>query len=127
MSEPKRTVECTIPVLPVRDLPASLAFYTAVLGFSRDWGGDPGDMIASVSRDGCPIMLSQREAGFTPSWVWIGLDNAMLFDEWQMGGVPVVQEPRNFSWAYEMKFADPDGNILWLGTEARTDLPLLDR
>jgi hypothetical protein len=31
----------------------------------------------------------------------------------------------NFSWAYEMKFADPDGNVLWLGTEPKTDVPFV--
>jgi len=25
-----------------------------------------------------------------------------------------------------MKFEDPDGNVLWLGTEARTDEPFED-
>ncbi|MCA9238732.1 MAG: VOC family protein [Planctomycetales bacterium] len=119
-------IENAIPVLPVSDLPASLQFYVKELGFQVDWGGEPGAKVASVSRDGCPIMLSQSLAPAGGAWVWLGVQDASLFDQLRSRGVRVVQEPCNDSWAYEMKFADPDGNVLWLGTEPRTDLPLLD-
>jgi predicted lactoylglutathione lyase len=121
-----RRIECTIPVLPVRNLPRSIAFYTGVLGFQLDWGGSPGEKVCSVSRDNCRIMLMQEEQMTRPAWVWIGLENDYMFDEYRANGVRVVQEPRNYSWAYEMKFADIDGNILWVGTETKTDVPVLD-
>ena len=121
-----RLVECTIPILPVRNLPESVRYYTQTLGFISDWGGAPGDQFASVSRDGCSIMLAAQSTDFAPAWVWIGLDSDRLFDEFRERGVRVVQEPRNFSWAWEMKFADPDGNVLWLGTEPRGDRPCED-
>ncbi len=127
MSTPGRTIECTIPVLPVRDLASSIAFYTAVLGFKLDWGGGSDDTICSISRDGCAIMLDQREAAATPAWVWIGLEDDSLFDLYASKGVRVRQQPKNFSWAYEMKFEDIDGNVLWLGTEPRKDLAMEDR
>ena len=115
-----------MPVLPVRDLRRSVQFYTAVLGFKLDWGGDEGDTICSVSRDGCCVMLSQSLGGTSGSWVWIGLEDDLLFEEFRRRGVKVRQEPSNYSWAYEMKFEDIDGNVLWLGTETRKDLPLMD-
>ncbi|MFO0905988.1 MAG: VOC family protein [Pirellulales bacterium] len=120
----QRIVENTIPVLPVRELEASVAFYVDTLGFKLDWGGAEGDRICSVSRDGCSIMLSQTEQIGSPAWVWIGLEDDSLFHTYRSRGVRVVQEPRNYSWAYEMKFADIDGNILWLGTEPKLDMPV---
>ncbi|HTU27718.1 MAG TPA: VOC family protein [Pirellulales bacterium] len=126
MSDPASRVECTIPVLPVRDLARSIAFYTETLGFKLDWGGAAGSCICSVSRDGHAIMLSERTSIAEPAWVWIGLEDEALFEGWRSRGVKVRQEAKNFSWAYEMKFEDPDGNVLWLGTEARTDEPFED-
>lgn len=124
MASERCDVECTIPVLPVTDLGLSIDFYIEKLGFILDWRSDP---VCSVSRNACHIMLMQRDAGGGGAWVWIGLENSALFDEYRTRGIVVLQEPRNFSWAYEMKVADPDGNVLWLGTESRADLPVVDR
>ena len=126
MNHLERQVECTIPVLPVRDLQSSIRFYTGTLEFKLDWGGNDGDIICSVSRDGCSIMLFQRNTIDSPVWVWIGVESDSVFGTYRDRGVKVVQEPRNFSWAYEMKFEDLDGNVLWLGTEPRSDLPIED-
>lgn len=119
-------IECTIPILPVRDLTRSMAFYVETLGFRLDWGGMEGSLICSVSRDGCAIMLSQRDSIAEPAWVWIGCEDESLMETWRSNGVKVRQEPRNCPWAYEMKFEDLDGNILWLGTEPRRDEPFED-
>ena len=127
MDHPERQVECTIPILPVRDLMRSIRFYTETLGFKLDWGGEDGSTLCSVSKDGCSIMLSQSLEASPGVWVWIGLEDDSLFHLYQNRGVKVRQEPKNYSWAYEMKFEDVDGNILWLGTEARTDIPLEDK
>lgn len=116
----------TIPVLPVRDLQRSITFYTETLGFKLDWGGAKGDVICSVSRDNHPIMLSQTDKIGSPAWVWMGADVA-LFELYRSKGVKVFQEPRNYTWAYEMKFEDIDGNILWLGSDPRKDEPFVDR
>lgn len=124
MNTPKRQVECTIPVLPVRDLQCSVRFYTETLEFKLDWGGQPGSLIGSVSKDCCHIMLSQCSSGLSGVWVWIGVEDDSLFHLYRSRGVKVMQEPENHPWAYEMKFEDPDGNVLWLATEARKDMPL---
>lgn len=127
MNTSTRQIECTIPILPVRDLARSVAFYTGPLGFKLDWGGQAGSRICSVSRDGCAIMLSQRDTIAELAWVWIGCEDESLFETWRAKGVKVLQEPRNCSWAFEMKFEDLDGNILWLGTEPRRDEPFKDQ
>lgn len=124
MNDNSHRVECTIPVLSVRDLQKSVRFYTETLDFKLDWGGEPGRIICSVSRDGCSILLMQFDEPRSPSWVWIGLEDDSLFDIYKAKGVAVIQEPRNYVWAYEMKFGDPDGNVLWFGTQTRQDLPL---
>ena len=116
-------LENTIPVLPVSDLTGSIDFYTRTLGFSLDWGGEDGSTICSVSRDGCSVMLSQGFGASSPQWIWIGLEDETIFQEWSEAGVTVRQEPKNWTWAYEMKFEDPDGNVLWVGTEPRRDEP----
>lgn len=121
MDPAKRQVECTIPILPVRDLKQSIAYYTETLGFTLDWSGD---VTCGLSRDNCALMLSTEVKPAGSAWVWIGLEDDTLFAEYRKRGVKVRQEPRNEPWAYEMKFEDPDGNVLWLGTETRKDLPL---
>ena len=119
-------VECTIPVLPVKDLTLSIQFYHS-LGFELDWGGGEGSLICSVSRDDCHLMLSQGiTPGTSPQCVWIGLQDASLFEAWKEQGVRVNQEPKNWVWVYEMKFEDIDGNVLWLGTAPRHDEPYTD-
>lgn len=120
-----KVVECTIPILPVRDLKRSITFYIDTLGFKLDWGGAEGDTACSVSRDKCCIMLMKKEIIESPAWVWIGAD-VSLFDLYRSKGVKVFQEPRNYSWAYEMKFEDIDGNILWLGADPKKDRPFED-
>lgn len=127
MSHPERQIECTIPVLSVRDLARSIRFYTETLGFKLDWGGQGGSSICSVSKDGCAIMLNEATVKDAGQWVWVGLEDDTLFHLYRSRGVKVRQEPRNFSWAYEMKFEDIDGNVLWLGTEPRKDMPLEDQ
>lgn len=115
------TVECTIPILPVADLAASVAFYRNTLGFTLDWGDVHAGGVCSVSRDGRPIMLMKQTPPVPPAWVWIGLEDESLIEQCRSNGVQVVQEPQNRAWAYEMKIADLDGNVLWLGTEPKLD------
>jgi catechol 2,3-dioxygenase-like lactoylglutathione lyase family enzyme len=118
-------VENTIPLLAVSDVPASIQFYREVLGFKLDWGGQGDTLhIASVSRDGHAIML-QRGQPVAPSCVWIG--GTLLLDLWKRiksgSYVKIVQRPTNQPWALEMKIQDPDGNILWLGTDSLVNIP----
>jgi catechol 2,3-dioxygenase-like lactoylglutathione lyase family enzyme len=118
-------VECVIPILNVRDLAASLAFYLDVLGFRIDWRGR---QMASVSRDGKAIMLCQGEQGGPGTWVWIGVEDVEPFyaDLRARGDVKIVLEPTNYWWAFEFRIADPDGHVLRLGSDAKDDKPKVD-
>ncbi|MCA9245805.1 MAG: VOC family protein [Planctomycetales bacterium] len=108
-------IENTIPVLAVADLERSIAFYQRVLGFNVEWHAGP---ICSVARDAGHIMLQEREQ-VAPSTVWIGVESDSIFSGIEQSGAEVIQGPCSQPWAYEMKIADPDGNILWLGAEPK--------
>jgi catechol 2,3-dioxygenase-like lactoylglutathione lyase family enzyme len=73
--DPGIGVECIVPILSVKHLPASVRYYTDVLGFRLDWGGGDGSGMASVSRDGHAIMLCQGEQGQAGTWIWIGVED----------------------------------------------------
>ena len=113
-----KQVENTIPVLPVRDLDRSLEFFQRTLGFDLEWRTPD---ICSVARDGCSIML-QRSVEGTRATVWIGLESDSLYSKIAASGATIIQAPTKRPWAYEMKIADPDGNTLWLGTDAASTL-----
>jgi catechol 2,3-dioxygenase-like lactoylglutathione lyase family enzyme len=114
--------EGTTPILAVRDLDASIDYYTRILGFKVDWKS-PG-VIASVSRDGCGVFLCQGDQGHSGSWVWIGVSDAgRLFDEYRQAGARIRHPPTNYSWAYEMQVEDLDGHVLRLGSEPKEDQP----
>jgi catechol 2,3-dioxygenase-like lactoylglutathione lyase family enzyme len=118
-------VENTIPVLAVADVPASIRFYCDVLEFKLDWRGEADPpQIASVSRDGHAIMLQQFQPG-APGCVWVGMSGlASLWARVRSNArVAVVQRPTNHHWAVDMKIEDPDGNVLWFGTEPLTNVP----
>ncbi|HEY3413056.1 MAG TPA: VOC family protein [Armatimonadota bacterium] len=122
------SVECIIPILRVRDLAASLNHYETVLGFHRDWGGEPGGIMASVSRDNCGIMLCEGEQGHFGTWVWIGVSDVRpLFQALKAAGAHIAMEPVNFSWALEFRVEDPDGHILRFGSEPDGASPFADR
>lgn len=122
------SVECIIPILSVKDLAASLDFYLRVLGFSLHWGGNPDDLMASVSRDNRSIMLCQGGQGHSGTWVWIGVtDVRPEYTSLKAGGAKIVMEPTNHSWALEFRVEDPDGHVLRFGSEPDPNLPYADR
>ena len=123
----KTRVECITPILSVRNLPASIDHYVKVLGFTKDWDdGDPPTM-ASVSRDNHSIMLCKGAQGQPGTWVWIGVGNVeVLLEEHKAQGATILQEPTNYSWAYEMRVEDPDGHVLRFGSDPRKDEPYQD-
>jgi len=122
--------ECVVPILRVSDLRASVRWYTAVLGFATDWqwGVDRAHpTMASVSRDGFAVMLCEQDQGNGAGWVWFGVGDVVpLHEEYRAKGADVVQPPTSYSWAYEMRVEDPDGNVLRFGSEPRKDLPFQD-
>ena len=115
--------EGVVPILRVGDLKKSIEYYVTVLGFKIDWNYER--VIASVSRGGCGLFLSQGDQGHPGSWVWIGVDDVeRLFDEYRARGARVRHPPTNYVWALEMQVEDLDGNVLRIGSDNRIDQPI---
>jgi catechol 2,3-dioxygenase-like lactoylglutathione lyase family enzyme len=110
-------IENIQPILSVKDMTLSRAFYVDILGFKEaDWGDDN---FTSMSRDDCGIYLCKGEQGNPETWIWIGFDGDIfsLHEELKAKGVTIRQAPVNHSWALEMQIEDPDGHVLRLGTD----------
>ena len=109
------------PQLCVRDIAASLKFYSMMLGFSVAFvHGDP-PFYAQVVRGGARLNLRHVDGPITPAGdeeqllaATITLDDAgALFAEYQRAGVRVAQPLKTESWgAKTFSVRDPDGNLL---------------
>ena len=115
--------ETANPILSVRDVPRSVRYYVYLLGFvNAEWGDDDFTL---VTRDRAGIYLCRGDQGKPGTWAWVGVEDvALLHDEYTRSGATILEAPRNFSWAYEMKVRDPDGHVLRFGSEPRTDMAL---
>ena len=117
---PRVHFEHADPILSVADMAQSLRYYIDVLGFTNaDWGGDD---FTCVSRDGASIYLAQGDQGHSGTWVWVGVsDVGVLHEEYTTSGAAILEPPRNYPWAYEMRVQDPDGHVLRFGSEPRNE------
>jgi catechol 2,3-dioxygenase-like lactoylglutathione lyase family enzyme len=123
MDETRRTrFEGAEPILSVREVPATVRYYTDILGFKNaEWGND---FFTSVSRDRASIYLCQGGQGQPGTWVWIGVEDvSLLYEEYKQNGARIRMTPHNFPWAYEMHVEDLDGHVLRLGSEPLEDRP----
>lgn len=110
-----------VPILRVRRHAVSLDFYVRVLGFRLDWNLSG---MASVSRDGCSLMLCEGLQGHPGTWVWIGVGDAeALHREFVARGATIRLPPTNYPWALEFHLEDPDGHVLRFGSDPKADQP----
>lgn len=116
------TFETMTPVFPVRDLDASLDYYIRVLGFEL-WFREAG-IIGAVQRGRCTIFLTEGDQGNPPTYLWVGVSDVdALLEEIQSRGATILHPPTNYSWGYEMHVADPDGNVLRIGSDRKPGVP----
>ncbi len=110
------------PILKVKDLAASLAYYTGSLGFAVNW--QTGNF-GSVSRDRCSLMMTEDAQGHAGTWLWIAVsDVEALFAEWTGSGAMIRQGPTNFPWgSLEMQVTDPDGHVLRFASDGKPGVP----
>jgi uncharacterized glyoxalase superfamily protein PhnB len=110
------------PILRAHSLPASIDYYVGTLGFKVDW--HQPNVMASVSRDRCSIMICEGDQGHPGTWMWIGVEDVeALFEEYTGKGARIRHPPTNYPWAYEMQVEDPDGHVLRFGSDQKTDRP----
>jgi catechol 2,3-dioxygenase-like lactoylglutathione lyase family enzyme len=110
-------IENIQPILSVKDMNISRAFYVDILGFEEaEWGDNN---FTSISRDNCGIYLCRGEQGNPGTWIWIGFDGDIfsLYNELREKGVAIRQPPISHPWAMEMQIEDPDGHVLRFGTD----------
>jgi predicted enzyme related to lactoylglutathione lyase len=104
---------------------AAVRYYVDALGFDNaEWGSD---YFTCVSRGGAAIYLANSQQGPAGAWVWIGVADAEeVYRELQAKGATILHGPANYPWALEIRVADPDGNVLRMGSDPRTDRPYDD-
>ena len=120
-------IENITPILYVKDMSRSLAFYVDILGFKNaEWGNDN---FTSVGQDNSSLYLCKSGQGQPGTWIWIGFDGDIfsLHQQFISKGVNIKLPPTNFSWAYEMQVEDPDGHILRFGTDPNDTETFADR
>ena len=120
-------IENIAPILYVKDMSRSLAFYVDILGFKNaEWGNED---FTSVGQDNSGLYLCKGGQGKPGTWIWIGFDGDIfsLHQQFISKGVTIKLPPTNFSWAYEMQVEDPDGHILRFGTDPNDKETFADR
>ena len=106
-------------VMPVRDLDASLRFYTDVLGFRQEFRFDS---YAGVERDGCLIHLSLQGNPNTSApgsgTIYIFCDDVdSIYRAAVEQGAAVDGEPKDYPYGMRDFVAlDPDANKLSFGS-----------
>jgi len=124
-SQPARAsaLRNVVPVLFVRDVPASAAFFRETLGFAIDFLYGTPPFYGAVSRDGvCLHMRFVREPVFAevaarePSLIVASVevsDVRALFAEFQARGAPFAQTLVRQPWGgTDFHVRDPDGNAI---------------
>lgn len=118
-------MECIDPILYVKDMARSLAFYVDILGFKKaDWGNDD---FTSINRDNTGLYLCKGGQGIPGTWIWMGFDGDIfeLHHALKSKGVKIKLPPTNFYHAYELQVEDPDGHVLRFGTEPNKNEPFV--
>jgi catechol 2,3-dioxygenase-like lactoylglutathione lyase family enzyme len=121
-----------VPILFVRDVPASAAFFRDKLGFIIDFlYGDPA-FYGSVSRDEACLHLRfvakpnfAELAASEDSLIAAsaGVSNVYsLFEEFKQRGAQIAQAPTKQSWGgTDLHVRDPDGNVISFVVAARAE------
>src|SRR5579872_880752 len=112
--------EGVVPILNVKNVPASIDYYVNKLGFSKkwDWGNPP--TFACVVRDKVNIFLCQGAQGRPGTWMSIFMDDVdALYEDYKKAGAIIRLLPTNMPWGTrEMNVEDLDGHRLRMGSEA---------
>jgi predicted enzyme related to lactoylglutathione lyase len=109
--------EQVTPILCVRDVRASLAYYMDKLGFTDCWSWDDPPTFGGARRDGFEIQFCKDGQGSPGTWMSVWVDDVdALHAELSERGADIRQPPTNFEWGVrEMNVADPDGHRLRFG------------
>jgi uncharacterized glyoxalase superfamily protein PhnB len=119
----KVVVKSVVPILFVRDVPSSAAFFRDRLGFEIDFLHGTPPFYGSVSRDGACLHLrcvhapnftelAAREVSLILATVEVS-DVRALFEEFTDRGAEFAQRPTAQTWGgTDFHVRDPDGNVI---------------
>jgi catechol 2,3-dioxygenase-like lactoylglutathione lyase family enzyme len=109
-----------VPILNVKNVPASIAYYVEKLGFEKEWDWGEPAVFGCVRHDGVQIFLCEGAQGSPGTWISIFVrDVDALHAEYERHGAIIRQKPTNFPWGLkEMNVEDLDGHRLRMGSEA---------
>lgn len=112
--------ESAVPILNVKNVPASIAYYVEKLGFHKEWDWGTPATFGCVSRDAVRIFLCHDAQGGPGTWISIFIhDVDALHEDYKKRGAIIRQAPANFPWGLrEMNVEDLDGHRLRIGSEA---------
>jgi lactoylglutathione lyase len=111
--------ERAFPIISVRDLPATRAFYEQ-LGFAQTYQfppeGEPGFVTMQRGRSSIGIGAGgASEEDRFGYWVYVDDVDATL-RRLEASGAPIVAEPEDQPWGERVaRTRDPDGNLVYLG------------
>jgi uncharacterized glyoxalase superfamily protein PhnB len=113
-----------IPMLPVKSMPASVAFYEK-LGFSVESRSDEWGW-AMLRFDECRIMIDQSinngQEAARHSVVYLYPEKVAEYHEQvRTNGVAAPDLEETFYGMREFRIDDPDGNRLWIGQSVSED------
>ena len=105
------------PILDVASVEDSIDYYTAKLGFTRnwDWPDDSKDKtFGSVTNGEVSIFLAETANPINPVWVFYDVNSAdNVYAAYREAGVTIREEPNDKPWGSREFYAeDPDGNVL---------------
>jgi uncharacterized glyoxalase superfamily protein PhnB len=112
-----------VPILFVRDVSVSAAFFKEKLGFEIDFLHGAKPFYGSVSRDGVRlhlrfvhqpnfVELAAREVSLVLATVEVS-DVQGLFEDFKQAGVEFGQTPTRQTWGgTDFHVRDPDGNVI---------------
>ncbi|HEY0253758.1 MAG TPA: glyoxalase superfamily protein [Kofleriaceae bacterium] len=115
----------TRPVLHVKDVSASVAFYVERLGFTKAWTHDEGKhvVVAQVDRQGCALILSsQWPDKIGKGLVFVSLNTTENTSSAQIAALDALRAELKANgaaveegeWGYRLVIiTDPDGNQLY--------------
>lgn len=124
-----------MPALAVKDIEASVTFYTEVLGFTTAFTlpGEDGKLVhASVARGDTSIMFGRVDTSEAHDQGPLGRgvvlyatvdddeDIDAYFARVKRGGAQIMQEPTDQFWGHrDWGIADPDGYLIWVSKVTR--------
>ena len=109
--------EHVVPILNVKSVAASIAYYVDKLGFDKkwDWGSPPS--FGCVGRDQVEIFLCQDGQGAPGTWMSIFVQDVdALYEDYRRRGAIIREPPTDYPWGVrEMNVEDLDGHRLRVG------------